>query len=290
MVWHLYARGKAVGAYVANSPIFPTNLVPDLRWGFNGIWNISIIDDTGVGFEYSLDGGTTYFTLGTTVANQELIFNVKADEKDSFNLRPTSGTTVVRILVSIAPEDIQRAKVESGAIPDPLNVNICPVNCDVPIINGSVSPLLVDICPVTCEIDVDINSVSFGNIPVDIAAQTQDPINVNVTNVQGNPIGKIIASETNTAITGNTDIFTATAPVGTSSGDAVVFRVQWSAEDGGVLSYTLNDSDFVSFNDENALKENSSHIFDVIVEDGDLFTLQFEKSTTIIFLRVIQLV
>jgi len=252
MAFHLYSRGKAVGPYLALAPIFPTNLLPDIRWGFDAIWNISIITTNTAVFEYTIDGGITWFPLITVPANTEVICNVKADDKDSFNLRTTLGATVFRILISIAPEDLQRRGSTSEARDQ---VDICPVLCDVPIINGSVSPL-----------DVQVN------------------------NEQGTPVGKIIASETNFAILQDTDIFTATAPVGTSAGDAVVFRVQWSAIDGGILRYTLNDSDFVSFNDQNALKEDSSHIFDVIVEDGDLFTLQFEKDTTITFLRVIQLI
>lgn len=440
MAYHLYSRGRASGVYLQNAPIFPTNLDPDIRVGYDAIWNVSIITTTTSIFEYSIDGGVTFFPLGTATANQELVANIKADVKDLFNLRITdvAGGTVFRINVSIAPEDIQRSKSELATdvnivspIPlpvtltgQPVSVDICPVNCDVPVdiqnqpitvtqsanplpvsfaqpitVTQSANPLPVDICPVTCEIDVDINSISFGTIPVSFAqpitvtqtanplpvsfaqpitvtqtanplpvdicpvtceidvdinsisfgtipvsfaqpisvTETADPKNVAITgqpisvvfaqpitvtqsanplpvdicpvscdlpvingsvtpldvqviNAVGTPVGKIIESQTNTAITANTDIFTAVSPTGTVTGDAVIFRVQWSAQANGVLSYTLNNTDFVSLNDGNLLAKDVSHIFDIVVDDPDLFTIRFDKTTTITFLRVIQLV
>jgi len=448
MAFHLYSRGRALGVYLQNAPIFPTNLIPDIREGFNAIWNISIITTTTSIFEYTIDGGVTFFPLGTATANEELVANIKADNKDSFNLRITDvgGGTVFRIIVSIAPEDIQRSKSElatdvnivspiplpvslSGQpisvdicpvtctvpvdiqnqpitvsqsanplpvsfaqpisvdvlsfLPDPLPVSfaqpitvtqsanplpvdICPVTCTVPVdiqnqpisvdvlsflpnplpvsfvqpitVTQSANPLPVDICPVTCEIDVDINSISFGTIPVSITGQpisvteTADPKNVaitgqpiqvdifaqsfspllvdicpvtcdvpvingsvsplkvNVENPVGTPIGGTLVTLTNSAITADTDIFTAFTPTGTSTGDAVMFRIQWTAQDKGVLSYTLNNSDFVLLNDGNDLDQDTSHIFDILVDDPDLFTLRFSEDTTITFLRVVQLV
>ena len=342
MAFHLYSRGRASGVYLQNAPIFPTNLIPDIREGFDAIWNISIITTTTSVFEYSIDGGVTYFPLGTATANQELTMNVKADDKDSFNLRITdvAGATVFRIVVSIAPEDIMRAlqplKVQ---INEPLKVDICPVNCDVPVdiqnqpisvvfptpvsvtfpqpitVTQSANPLPVsfatpvpvDICPVTCEIDVDINSISFGTIPVSFAqpisvTETNDPKNVAITGQPisvvfaqpitvtqsvsplpvdicpvscdvpiingsvspllvsvvfptGTPIGVTRVNLTNSAYTTPNDVFPAISPSGTVAGTSVMMRVQWTATDGGKLSYTLNDSDFVTFNDENQLKK-----------------------------------
>lgn len=283
MAWHLYGRGKASGTYLSLAPIFPTNLLPDIRWGFQAIWNISIITtDSGV-FEYTLDGGTTWFPLGTSSIDTEIIFNIKADDKDSFNLRTTGGATVFRILVSIAPEDIQRPAIDANVvIPDPLNVNICPVNCpiDVNVINQPITvtwptALPVDICPVTCDLPVINGSVS--------------PLLVSVANPPGTPVGKTIVNLTNTNITGSTDIFPAVSPTGTVAGDSVMFRILWSNDEGAILSMTLNDSDFVDFNDSNAVKKNSVHLFDVVVDHDDLFTLRYDKTSTIIFLRVIQL-
>ena len=126
MAFHLYSRGRATGVYLENSPIFPTNLPSDIRWGFDAIWNVSIITTTTLTFEYTIDGGVTYFPLGTTTANQELIANIKADDKDSFNLRiiNVAGGTVFRILVSIAPEDIIRALMPVKVSPLPLPVDI----------------------------------------------------------------------------------------------------------------------------------------------------------------------
>ncbi len=256
MAFHLYSRGKASGVYLPLAPIFPTNLPPDIRWGFDAIWNISIITtDSGV-FEYSLDGGVTFFPLITTVANTEVICNIKADDKDSFNLRTTGGATVFRILVSIAPEDIQRRAGESAGFPIPLPVNICPVNCDVPVINGSVSPL-----------------------------------QVSIANPQGTPVGLIILSLTNSAITSNTDIAVADLPpVGTSPGDAVIYRILWSASGTGKLSFTLDSTNFVDFNNSALILREAGSLFDVVVEDGDAFNLQFDRNTTIRFLRVVQLI
>jgi len=263
MAFHLYSRGKASGVYLPLAPIFPTNLPPDIRWGFDAIWNISIITtDSGV-FEYSLDGGVTFFPLITTVANTEVICNIKADDKDSFNLRTTGGATVFRILVSIAPEDIQRRTVTGGVAnqveivaPLPLPVDICPVNCDVPVINGSVSPL-----------------------------------QVSVANPQGTPVGLIILSLTNSAITSNTDLAVADLPpVGTSPGDAVIYRILWSASGTGKLSFTLDSTNFVDFNNSALILREAGSLFDVVVEDGDAFNLQFDRNATIRFLRVVQLI
>ena len=248
MAFHLYSRGKAVGPYLALAPIFPTNLLPDIRWGFDAIWNISIITTNTATFEYTLDGGTTWFSLIAVPANSEIICNIKADDKDSFNLRTTLGANVFRIVVSIAPEDIQRRSSTSLARTP---VDICPVSCDVPIINGSVSPLLVE---------------------------------------TPTPIGRIILSLTNSAITANTDLSVADLPpLGTSPGDAVIYRLLWSAVATGKLSFTLDSTNFVDFNNSQLILREAGNLFDVVVEHGDAFNLQFDKNTTIRFLRVVQL-
>lgn len=260
MAFHLYSRGKAVGPYLTLAPIFPTNLLPDIRWGFDAIWNISIITTNPSVFEYTIDGGVTFFPLITTTANTETIVNIKADDKDSFNLRTIGGATVFRILVSIAPEDIQRSKSEVATdvniiSPIPLPVDICPVNCDVPIINGSVSPLLVTIA-----------------------------------NPPGTPIGRIILSLTNSVISSNTDLGVADLPpIGTSVGDAVIYRILWSAQATGKLSFTLDSTNFVDFNNSQLILREAGNLFDVVVEHADAFNLQFDKNTTIRFLRVVQL-
>jgi hypothetical protein len=294
MAFHLYSRGKASGVYLPLAPIFPTNLPTDIRWGFDAIWNISIITTTPGVFEYSLDGGTTFFPLITTVANVEVICNIKADDKDSFNLRTVGGATVFRILVSIAPEDIQRRAGESTGFPIPLPVDICPVNCPIDVNVLSVLPnplpvsfpqpvtvtwptaLPVDICPVTCDLPVINGSVS--------------PLQVSVANPQGTPVGKIILSLTNSAITANTDISGVDLPpVGTVAGDAVIYRVSWSADSSGKLSYTLDSINFVDFNNSALIMKEAGNLFDTVVEDGDAFNLRFDKNATVRFLRVVQL-
>jgi len=161
--------------------LFPTFLGADIRWGFDAIWNISIISTTQIGsqnLQYTLDGGVTFFPLNQGVpirAGDERIFNIKAGDKDKFNLRVTqgSGATFFRVLVSIAPQDIQRPIADIDVnIPTPLDVNICPVTCDVPVINGSITPL----------------AVTVGAPPV------------------GTPNGVIILSKTNSAELANVDI------------------------------------------------------------------------------------
>ena len=253
MAFHLYSRGKASGVYLPLAPIFPTNLPPDIRWGFDAIWNVSIIATNTAVFEYTLDGGITWFPLVTVPANTEVICNIKADDKDSFNMRTTLGATVFRIVISIAPEDIQRRGSTSEA---KFQVDICPVLCDLPIINGSISPLLVS-----------------------------------VSNPPGTPVGRSILSQTNSAVTANTDISGVDLPpLGTVAGDAVMYRVSWSAVATGKLSYTLDSTNFVFFNNSALIMREAGNLFDVVVEDGDAFNLRFDKNTTIRFLRVIQLV
>ncbi len=128
MAWHLYARGTASGVYLQNVPFFPTNLPADIRWGFNGIWNVSIITTTSATLEFTLDGGVTWFALTPTsiTANQERIVNIKAEDKELFNLRCTdvAGCTLYRGLVSIAPQDIQRDIFNpvNVVVPDPLPI------------------------------------------------------------------------------------------------------------------------------------------------------------------------
>ncbi len=264
MAFHLYSRGSARGQFLQNVIFFPTFLDADIRWGFDAIWNISIISNTTIAtndLEYTIDNGTTFFPLnvsGPINASDERIFNIKAGDKEKFNLRciGVSGCTLFRALISIAPQDIQRPSQDITVnIPTPLDVNICPVTCDVPIINGSISPLLV----------------SVGAPPV------------------GTPNGVIILSKTNSVETANTDISGVDlSPSGTSPGDAVIFRIEWSASVVGVLTMTLDSTTFVEFNNGANLRADSLHLFDVVVEDGDLFNLQFNKNTTIRFLRVIQ--
>lgn len=295
MAWHLYARGTASGVYLQNVPLFPTNLKADLRWGFNGIWNVSILTDSNIGsqqLEYTLDGGLNWYAInqGQSIqSGDERIFNITAEDKELFNLRVSSGAgaTFVRVLVSIAPQDIQRPQADiSVNVPSPLPVDICPVNCpiDVNILNQPIavitspSPLPVDICPVTCDVPVINGSIS----PLQVAF-TPPPV--------GTPNGVIILSETGTAILANTDISGVDlSPSGTSAGDGVIFRIEWAADQVGVLSMTLDGTNFVEFNNGANLRANSIHLFDVLVADGDLFNLRFNKNANIIFLRVIQVV
>ena len=265
MAFHLYSRGSARGIYLQNVIFFPTFLDADLRWGFDAIWNVAITLNASATVEYTTDGGITFFPInpvgGTNVAipaNDERTFNIKAGDKDKFNLRTidAGGIDIYRVLISIAPQDIMRPRSDIDLIiPSPLDVNICPVTCDVPIINGSISPLLV----------------SVGAPPV------------------GTPNGVIILSKTNSVETANTDISGVDlSPAGTSAGEAVIFRIEWSASVVGVLTMTLDSTTFVEFNNGANLRADSLHLFDVVVEDGDLFNLQFNKNTTIRFLRVIQ--
>lgn len=205
-----------------NVKLFPTDLPTDVRWGFMGIWHISlIVQNNPATFEFTVDGGTTWFPLNPVAgvntaipADDERIFQIKADDKELFNLRCTdaSGCDVYRALVAIAPQDVMRPRSDLDVnVPTPLDVNItgpnplpvdiCPVTCeidvdlnsisfgDIPVINGATpltvtwpTALPVDICPVTCEIDVDINSISFGDIPVVNGAST---FNVNVAGQVG---------------------------------------------------------------------------------------------------------
>ncbi len=266
MAFHLYSRGSARGIFQQNVIFFPTFLKADIRWGFDAIWNISIISNNQIGsqqLEFTLDGGVTFFPLNQGVpirSGDERIFNIKAGDKDQFNLRCRSGggCDIYRVLVSIAPQDIQRpvADIEVN-VPDPLPVDICPVTCDIPVINGSISPLLV----------------SAGAPPV------------------GTPNGVIILSKTNSAEIANTDISGVDlSPTGTSPGDAVIFRIEWSASNVGILSATLDSTNFVVFNNGSNLRAESLHLFDMVVEHGDLWNLQFNKNTTIRFLRVLQVI
>jgi len=292
LAWHLYARGTASGVYLQNVPFFPTNLKAELRWGFNGIWNVSIITNTNIGsqqLQYTLDGGINWYPInqGQSIqSGDERIFNIKAEDKELFNMRVASGAgvTIARLLVSIAPQDIQRPQADiSVNVPSPLPVDICPVNCpiDVNILNQPIqvtwpTPLPVDICPISCDVPVINGSVS----PLQVAF-APPPV--------GTPNGVIILSKTGTAELANTDISGVDlSPSGTSPGDAVIFRIEWSADQVGVLSATLDSTNFVEFNNGANLRANSIHLFDMVVEHGDLFNLRFNKATNIVFLRVLQ--
>ena len=80
------------------------------------------------------------------------------------------------------------------------------------------------------------------------------------------------------------------SPAGTSPGDEVIFRIEWSASNVGILSATLDSTNFVVFNNGSNLRAESLHLFDMVVEHGDLWNLQFNKNTTIRFLRVLQVI
>lgn len=261
MAFHLYKRGSTSGVFLQNAEFFtPPGLPADIRSSlFNAIWSISIIPTTTSNFEYTVDGGLTFFPLSSKPlpAGVEAICNVTTEGIDTLNIRcpDAAGCTVYRVIVSIAPQDIQRRAIEITGGVAALPVDICPVLCDVPIINGSVSPLLV----------------SVGAPPV------------------GTPNGVIILSLTNAAVLANTDISVADlSPAGTSAGDAVIFRIEWAADGVGVLSMTLDSTNFVEYNNGANLRSDSLHLFDSVVEDGDLFNLRFNKAVTIRFLRVIQ--
>jgi hypothetical protein len=294
--------------------LFPTFLGADIRWGFDAIWNVSLIANSQINnsqIEFTLDGGVTWLALnnsGPIRALDERIFNIKAGDKDLFNLRCTNaqGCDIYRVLVSIAPQDIQRPVADIDVnVPIPLPVDICPVNCpiDVNILNQPITvtqsanplpvsftqpisvdvvsflpnPLPVDICPVTCDLPVINGSVT--------------PLIVSFTPPVGTPNGVIILSKTNSAELANTDISGVDlSPSGTSPGDAVIFRIEWSASVVGVLSATLDSTNFVVFNNGSNLRAESLHLFDMVVEHGDLWNLQFNKPTTVRFLRVIQVI
>ena len=207
-------------------------------------------------------------------------------------------------------------------------------------------PLPVVFCPVTCEIDVDINSISFGDIPVINGATPLDvvvtgqPIDVAITGqpitvtwptalpvdicpvscdlpvvngtttfdiniagqvganplfVQGpqvgQPNGLTILNITSSAILANTDISGVDlSPTATSAGDAVIFRILWASTTAGRLRFTLDGTNFVDFNNSSNLKGGASNMFDVVVDNADLFNLQYSNATTITFLRVIQVI
>src|SRR3990172_9915709 len=155
MTWHLYKRGKANGVFAQNAVFFPAFLPSDIRTGlFNAIWNISIIPLTTSSLEYTLDNGTTWFPLtpNPLVANEETVVNITCDGDDEFNLRcpDVAGVNIYRAIISIAPVDYQQKPLSSGAVQD---VNICPVNCDVPVdiqnqpiaVSGTVSLTSLDL-------------------------------------------------------------------------------------------------------------------------------------------------
>lgn len=308
MAFHLYSRGSASGIYLQNVILFPTFLGADIRWGFDAIWNVAITLNVSANVEYTTDGGVTWFDInqGKAIpALDERTFNIKAGDKDLFNLRTigVAGLDLYRALISIAPQDIMRPRSDIDVnLPDPLPVDICPVNCpiDVNVLSVLPNPLPVDICPVTCEIDVDINSISFGDIPVingattfdiNIAGQVgADPLNIQGPQI-GQPNGLTILNITNSAILANTDISgTDLSPISTSAGDAVIFRILWASNSTGRLRFTLDSTNFVDFNNSVNLKGGASSMFDVVVDNADTFNLQFSNATTITFLRVVQLI
>ncbi len=287
MAFHLYSRGSAKGVYLQNVILFPTYLKADIRWGFDAIWNIAVISNNQIGsqaLEFTLDGGVTWFPInqGAPIkSGDERIFNLKAGDKDLFNLRCTSGAgcDIYRILISIAPQDIQRPVADIDVnVPSPLPVDICPVNCpiDVNVLSLLPNPLPVDICPVTCDVPIINGSIT----PLQVAF-APPPV--------GTPNGVIILSATNSAVLANTDISGVDlSPSGTVAGDAVIFRIEWSADAVGILTATLDSTNFVDFNNGSNLRADSLHLFDMVVEHGDLFNLRFNRATTIRFLRVIQ--
>lgn len=264
MTWHLYSRGSATGIYLQNAPFFPTFLPADIRWGQNGIWNVSVISTTQINnkqLEFTVDGGVTWFPLNTQgpiSANDERIFNIKATDKELFNLRciGAGGCTIYRVLVSMAPEDIMRPSSDLQVnVPSPLPVDICPVTCDLPVINGSVTPL-----------------------------------DVSIVNPPGTPVGSTILNITDTAYVANADVSGVDlSPTGTSAGESVIFRILWSFSVVGVMSGTLDGTNFVEFNNGANLRADSVHIFDIVVDHGDSFNLKFNKSGQIRFVRVVQL-
>jgi hypothetical protein len=150
VAWHLYARGTASGVYLQNVPFFPTNLPADIRWGFNGIWNIGITPTgTDATIEYTTDGGTTWFPLSANAfpAGKETICNILAEDKELFNLRCTDvgGCTIYRALVSIAPQDLIERQSQDRTVVVPHDLLDGLINQD------------------TVQADVSAGSIIYGN-------------------------------------------------------------------------------------------------------------------------------
>ena len=141
MAFHLYSRGSAKGVYLQNVILFPTFLKADIRWGFDAIWNVSIMLNTSATIQYTTDGGVTWFNInppGALPALDERIFNIKAGDKDLFNLRtPNANVDVYRVLISIAPQDILRPRSDIDVnIPIPLPVDVVDQPINVNLVNA----------------------------------------------------------------------------------------------------------------------------------------------------------
>jgi len=174
-----------------------------------------------------------------------------------------------------------------------------------PLSAGALTPNKESIYNVLCDGDDEFNlrcpDVGGCNLyravvsiaPVDFQQRFDlpDPLPVTVVNPAGTPIGTTILSLTNSAYVANADVSGVDlTPTGTVVGDAVIFRILWSASAIGVLKITLDSTNYVELNNGANLRAESAHLFDVVVSHGDLFNLQFDKNATLRFVRVIQLI
>lgn len=255
MTFHLYKRGRAIGVFAQNIPFFSPVLPSDIRTGlFNAIWNISIIPTTTSKIQFTLDNGVTWFDLTPTplIANEETVVNITCDGDDEFNLRcpDVAGVTLYRAVVSIAPVDFQQKPLGSGTA---LKVDICPVNC---------------------------------NVPVDIQNQ---PIQVSGS-VSLTSLDLILASITNVAKAINVKWFTTDIPpVGLIAGQGIESAIHFAINTRAKIQYSLDGAvTWVGLNNGFSIEPDVGNVYTIPMIFGDTLNFRADKALTVIFARVVQ--
>jgi len=258
MTFHLYKRGLAdQQTFAQNIVFFSPALDADIRQSlFNAIWNVSILPTTPATIEFTLDDGANWFPLTNSPlpANQESVFNITADGNDKFNLRCTDagGCTIYRAVVSIAPLDIQRRLVDltsGGALP----VDICPVNCDVPVV--------------------------IQNTPVPVSGT------VSLTSLD-----LILDTIFNQAVAINAEWFTPDIPpTGLVAGQGIQAQIHFAISLRAKISYTIDGgTTWVELNNGFNIEPNTGNVYTIPLIFGDTLNFRSDKALTVIFARVTQ--
>lgn len=75
-------------------------------------------------------------------------------------------------------------------------------------------------------------------------------------------------------------------PTGLIAGEQVPLSVYFASDTGGILSYTIDGTNFIALNNNVALKADTSYVFAVFVGESDTFNLKYSVDSTLTLARV----
>ncbi len=100
-------------------------------------------------------------------------------------------------------------------------------------------------------------------------------------------VEEILGERLNFAYTGNDKVFASDiTPKGLIDGEQVPLSVYFASDVAGILSYTIDGTNFIALNNNVALQPNTSYVFAVFVANADTFNLKYTVTSTLVLARV----